>query len=444
MSLRLPHLLLLCVLSTAAPTERLAQPGTVVHHAAGPDRANIAGLRSMPGADIGAKANAAFAAMPASGGTVHVPPGSYEFATTIRMTHAGQHLSCDPGAVLHYTGKGDVLLIDPEGNKGGLALTIDGEGGCLLLGNPQAANGIHLLASGVTAVLGMRIEDFSHGNGIALSGANSIQILRNALLRNQHGIDLVTVPHFAPNGVHVSYNEIADSDWGVYSHNGHVVASRALGNVYRDNVFEGNRLGDIFLGWDAHTVVDGNYFESNGVGIAAGTDWDNVYDIQIAHNNFTTGAYRSEVELGYGFGFSIAENYEEGPAHVGSRSGCAVNAVPGRYGGTTGVTLRNPFLRFSEGAISTHEFCFRGSPTIPAGVLATTHIDGGIKIDGETQITGPLQLGTAQIRASEQPVRAGEHCAPEGTLLISTPKSQPALLYFCTAGRWQTVAFPKQ
>ena len=433
MTRRLAHLLPLSALMLLSlVAARPAQSGD------GPD------LRSLPGADIGAKANAAFAAMPVSGGTVHVPAGSYEFSTTIRLTRAGQHLSCDSGAVLHYTGKGDALLIDPEGNKGGLALTIDGEGGCLLRGNPQAANGIHLMASGVTAVLGMRIEDFSHGNGIALSGANSVQILRNTLLRNQHGIDLVTVPNFAPNGVHVSYNEIADSDWGVFSHNGHVAASRALGNVYRDNVFEGNRTGDIFLGWDAHTIVEGNYFESNGVGVAAGTDWDNVFDIQIARNYFTTGAYRSEVELGYGFGFSIEENYEEGPAHAGSRSGCAANVVPGRYGGTTGVSLRNPFLRFSEGAISTHDFCFRGSPTIPAGVLAPTHIAGGVKIDGETQIAGPLQLGTAQIRASEQAVRAGEPCTPEGTLLIATPKNQPALLYFCTAAHWQPVAFPKQ
>ena len=441
MTQRLLSLFLLFSLGTAAFARPTALP-------AQRDHANPADPRGHAGADIGAHVNAALAAMPASGGTVRIPAGSYDFATTIRLTHAGQHLACDPGAVLHYTGKGDAILVDPVGEKGGLALAIDGEGGCLLRGNRLAANGIHLLASGVTTVLGMRIIDFPQGNGIALSGANSVQILRNAISRTAHGIDLTTVPHYAPNAVHVSFNEISENDWGVYSHNGRVIASRALGNVYRDNVFEANRSGDLFLGWDAHTVVEGNYFESNGVGIAAGTGWDNVFDIQIAHNYFTIG-YRSEVELGYGFGFLIEENYEEGPNRAGASSGCAVNAVPGRYGGTTGVVLRNAFARFSEGAISTHEFCYRGSPSIPAGVLAPNRIAGGIEIEGEARASslhtdGPLVLGNAQIRSTTSSVRSGDGCTPEGTLLIATPAGHPAQLFFCTAAHWQPVTLPRQ
>src|SRR5882724_1122706 len=67
----------------------------------------------MAGSDIGAKVNAAIAAMPASGGTVHIPAGDYSFATTIKLTRPGQHLTCDAGAALHYTGSGDAILLDP-------------------------------------------------------------------------------------------------------------------------------------------------------------------------------------------------------------------------------------------------------------------------------------------------------------------------------------------
>ena len=93
-----------------------------------------------------------------------------------------------------------------------------------------------MLPSNATAVVGMRIFDFPHGNGIQLDGANSVQILRNVISGTAHAIDMVTVPHYAPNAVHVANNEIAGNDWAVYSHNGHVPATRALGNVYRDNV----------------------------------------------------------------------------------------------------------------------------------------------------------------------------------------------------------------
>ena len=138
---------------------------------------------------------------------------------------------------------------------------------------------------------------------------------------------MVTTPHFAPNAVHVTDNEVSSNDWGVYSHDGHVPATRALANVYRDNVLEGNHTGDIFLGWDAHTLVEGNYFESTGVAVAAGAATGNVYDIHIIRNYFTVNGaagYRSEVELGYGFGFFIEGNYEEGRRRrgIGVRREC--------------------------------------------------------------------------------------------------------------------------
>jgi hypothetical protein len=401
------------------------------------------------GADIGAKVNAAIAAMPASGGTVRIPAGDYSFSTTIKLTRAGQHLICDAGAVLRYTGNGDAILVDPSA-AGGVELDIDGQGGCSLLGTAAAQNGIHLLSGNTFSIRGLRISGFSKGNGIALSGANSVQIARNTIGHNQHGIDMVTVPHFAPNAVHVEDNEIADNDWGVYSHDGHVPATRALANVYRDNVLEGNHTGDIFLGWDAHTLVEGNYFESNGVAVAAGAGTGNVYDIHIIRNYFTVNGaagYRSEVELGYGFGFFIEGNYEEGPKGAGSE--CAVNAIPGPHGGTTKVVLHNAFSRVSEGAISAHEFCYKGSPNIPPGVLGETRMAGDVVVDGSVhaktaQLSGPLELSQGALAATDSSIKPNDACSSEGMLLISRPPNQPARLFFCSGFHWQPIVLPRR
>lgn len=382
------------------------------------------------GADIGAKVNAAFSALPESGGTIRIPAGKYDYATTIKLTRTRLHILCDAGAMLHYTGSGDAILVDPRDSS--MEIGIDGEGGCEVIGNPQARNGIELMPSNTSVIRNMHILDFPNGNAIELSGANSVQILSNAISRSKHGIDMVTMPHYAPNAVHVSYNEVADNEWGVYSHDGHVPATRALGNVYRDNVFEGNKLGDLMLGWDAHTVVEGNYFESNGVAIAAGTDGANVFDIHMIRNYFTTNGYRSEIELGYGWNFFIEGNYEEGAA--APQSGCAVNAIPGPHGGTTGVVLQNALSRFSEGATSAHEFCYKNSPAIPPGVLGTTRLYGDLNLN-----YGSLKLDHGVVTSTESPVHTGDGCSPEGTLSIATPAGHPAELFFCSGGHWRSV-----
>ena len=372
---------------------------------------------------------------------MRIPAGSYSYATTIRLTGGGQHLRCDAGAELHYTGSGDAVVV--ESRKGGPYVGIDGEGGCKLLGNDTAQSGIRLMHGNTFVIRGMRIIGFKHGNGISLDGANSVQILSNAIIGNQHGIDMVTVPHFAPNAVHVANNEIFDNDWAVYSHNGHAPATRALGNVYRDNVFEGNHSGDLMLGWDAHTLVEGNYFESTGVAIAAGTAGDKVYDSHVIRNYFTVAGapgYRSEVELGDGSGFVIEGNYEEGVAGAGT--GCAVNVVPGIRGGVSGVILRDAFSRVSEGKMSAHEFCYEGKPEIPPGVLGQMQLAGNVAVNGSVQVSGPLELGQGAVASTASAIKAGEACTSEGMLLISRPANQIARLFFCSGFKWQPVVPP--
>ncbi|MGA9718059.1 MAG: right-handed parallel beta-helix repeat-containing protein, partial [Acidobacteriaceae bacterium] len=402
---------------------------------------------TMSGADIGAKVNAALATIPRSGGTVRIPAGEYNFSTTIKLTHAGQHLVCDPGATLRYSGNSDAILEDPSA-AGGVELDIDGQGGCSLLGTAAAHSGIHLLPGNTFSIRGMRISDFSKGNAIELSGANNVQILSNVIHGNQHGIDMVTVRGYAPNAVHVANNELSNNDWGVYSHNAHVVASRALANVYRDNVLEGNRVGDLFLGWDAHTLVEGNYFESTGVAIAVGTGGDKVYDIHLVRNYFTVAGaagYRSEIELGDGSGFFIEGNYEEGGEGAGT--GCAVNVVPGIRGGASNVLLRNPFSRVSEREISAHEFCYEGTLKIPPGVLGEWRMAGDVSVDGSVQakgaqLSGPLELGQGAVASTDSSIKPNDVCSSEGMLLISRPANQPARLFFCSGFHWQAVVMP--
>ncbi len=391
--------------------------------------------------DMGAKVSAQFAALPLTGGTVRIPAGSYSFATTIKLVGGGEHLQCDAGAELHYTGSGDAIVV--ESRKGGPYVGIDGEGGCKLLGNDSAQSGIRLLHGNTFVIRGMRIVGFKHGNGISLDGANSVQILSNAIIGNQHGIDMVTVPHFAPNAIHVADNEIFNNDWAVYSHNGHAPATRALGNVYRDNVFEGNHVGDLYLAWDAHTVVEGNYFESTGAGVAAGTGGDKVYDIQVVRNYFTVAGapgYRSEIELGYVLGAVIEANYEEGVGGAGT--GCAVNVLAGRAGSASNVVLRNSFSRLSEGKMSQHELCYQGKPEIPPGVLGQTRLAGGLAVDGGVKVSGPLELEQGAVGSTASVIKAGEACTTEGMLLISRPANQTARLYFCSGFKWQPVAPP--
>ena len=164
--------------------------------------------------------------------------------------------------------------------------------------------------------------DFPQGNGIQLDGANSVQIRQQ---RHPRDVNMAstwcTVPHYAPNAVHVANNEIDQNDWAVYSHNGHVprrarlamsIATMCLRKIASAIYFSDGMRTRWWRGiTSSHT----------GVAVAAGAGGDNVFDIHVIRNYFTPAAkpgYRSEVELGYGVGFFIEGNYEEGPKGAGT------------------------------------------------------------------------------------------------------------------------------
>jgi hypothetical protein len=101
----------------------------------------------------------------------------------------------------------------------------------------------------------------------------------------------------------------------------------------------------------------------------------------------------------------------------------------------------------SEGKISAHEFCYKGSPEIPPGILGETRLAGGISIDGDVhaksaRLSGPLDLSQGAVASTDAAIKAGDSCSTEGMLLISRQAKQAARLFFCSGSRWQPVVPP--
>jgi hypothetical protein len=352
----------------------------------------ILNAAQFTGSDIGAKVNNAFASI-TSGGTVTIPPGAYSFATTINFPGAGYHLDCAAGTVLTYTGSTSALsYFNTSGLPTDTEVTgIDGHGGCLLQGTSRTGSGILINPSNMTYVTGMRVENFSMG--INDAGGNGVEIFNNKLQNNHIGVHTITVPGFAPNAVHVHDNEFAGNDWGYLSEDGHVSATRALGNVIRDNVFEGEATGDIFLGWDARLLVEGNYFESCGVGVSVGVGTTNEFSVSVRDNYFSASAcLRSEIELGSGFDFHISGNYEEATdviAHTAS-SGCKVNVL----GGEQFAVGQDVFNRAAEGTVNTpNNLCIGGVATNDIGgqtnIQTSARVGGILTVDKQASHIGP-------------------------------------------------------
>jgi hypothetical protein len=236
---------------------------------------------------------------------------------------------------------------------------------------------------------------------------------------------------------------VIQNGWGVYSENGGFSASHALGNTYLHNVFEENTSGDLWLAWDAQTVVAFNYFESAGVSVSIGNGLDNVYNVRVHNNYFTvSAALRSEIELGYSLEAEIADNFEEGAA--GASSHCRINVTSGPNGSASGTVVLNPFNIHMEGAgtpPTTNDLCSHGTPTNNLG--GTYTIKGAVAVNQNLTVLGNVSLaqgvaaGTALILGSTTSVSVGGACTPEG--FIDAQTTSPAHLYFCSGGFWRQV-----
>jgi hypothetical protein len=129
--------------------------------------ANLGGVLDatmFSGADIGAQINAAYAALPAKGGRIKVPRGSYSFSTAISFSTADKPvwLECEPdGATsLTYTGSATSTTY----NVGAEGITSNthyagGISGCEFNGPDNAAQNAFLEIGGTQGASGFKLEN---------------------------------------------------------------------------------------------------------------------------------------------------------------------------------------------------------------------------------------------------------------------------------------------
>ena len=309
-------------------------------------------LSQLAGSDLGAEVNYAWTHN--IGSTVRIPFGTYKYSTPIVHPGGGHLLQCDAGTTLIFQGAGDAITVangNPSGDQGA---GIDGEGGCQLQGWSGNQNGIHIYFSNNTFVRNMRISNFAAGYGIYDSGGNSVELQTLSVHNNMTGI-YITGSSGAANGVHLSDSEISgNSQWGFVSEDSGCACTNNLANTITSNVFEGNQAGDVFLDWDYGSSVTGNYFESEGPGVAIGTNGNN-WGITVAQNYFTSNSGTGDrITIGYGQYFHIEENAELGA----TSTGCFIDVITGPYGGA--------YYFFGVGTNyvrSQHEWCLHGSGT---------------------------------------------------------------------------------
>lgn len=137
------------------------------------------------GADIGAQINAAYAALPSTGGVITVQPGNYSFNTEIAINTANKPalIECAPAqaTTLTYTGSATSTVINVSGNANqhlyGYGISncafvgpgtpgTEGVTAAIELGGASGAEGVHLS--------GVRIKHF--GNGLYI-GSNTWEVL---------------------------------------------------------------------------------------------------------------------------------------------------------------------------------------------------------------------------------------------------------------------------
>lgn len=145
---------------------------------------------------------------------------------------------------------------------------------------------------------------------------------------------------------------VSNSTWGIISEDS-FCCTQNLGNVYANNLFEGNASGDLYLDWEYGTTVSGNYFESSGVNVEIGNG-QNTWGVNVNHNYFTaSSAVQSNITIRYGSNFNIEENAVIGD----TASGCFANALVNQWGP---LNIRGVGTNYTP---SENEWCANGVKT---------------------------------------------------------------------------------
>lgn len=124
----------------------------------------IEGVDTFPGADIGAKINAALAGCPAAGCRIELPAGGYSFSTSIVINKPVWIVGAGAVATrLRYTGAGDAVVVEAGGALPFLAGGLRGLG---LVGTAAARAGVHQVDT-----VGFSYQDIAVGGFAGADGA---------------------------------------------------------------------------------------------------------------------------------------------------------------------------------------------------------------------------------------------------------------------------------
>lgn len=328
------------------------------------------GVENVAAYAVGSDLSAQFAsALTACGGAgtiaggqceMFLPAGTYTAASTIHIPLYGSgeiRMTCDPGAVINYTGSGDAIVTDAVGFANARTVIEN----CRINGNPNAISGIHTYPTNMITIRNNQINGFTNGDGILVEGSNVMNVEENVITNNKYGIEFVTtycVPigsgatsvcglneinkpgfiSYAANAIHSRGNHYEGNQWGWYSDQETKGGEVGLNNESDGDTFEGNSIGGIYAEAENALSIHNGYFEAQQHFIVLGNpaSFDGyVLAPTIFANHFTgngnasTPAY--DIELNFTTDATIFGNSE----FQGTHSDCMIKLGIGYENSTT-------------------------------------------------------------------------------------------------------------
>lgn len=211
-------------LTCSAPTET---PWTEDIDGGGFDLSNVSTITASsvgavlyadqyPGADIGAKINAAYADLPEQGGTIKVPTGAYSFSTPIVMETEDKFatIECDAGTKLAYTGSGSAITIDTLG----LDNSEYGIDGCTLRGPDRTGSTVGVYLGGTYGAAGAKIQNTvisDFGTGLTWGDHTYMFTISHSQLQN-NGTNLLAAVSTNDSGENIQITDSTISNWEGY------------------------------------------------------------------------------------------------------------------------------------------------------------------------------------------------------------------------------------
>jgi len=234
---------------------------------------------STASADNSAAIQAALDAAALLGTRIHIPPGTYSYASTL-VTKGNNNGFSGPGK-LNYTGNGYALVL------GNASYTTEvptlfrrvGLDGISITGTPDALGGVRVFAGSYCAINRGSITGFTSGPGILFDDQTWINSVRDSVVSTcKMGIQIKPDPMGAVNAITIDGGEIgANCDWGVVigglEQTTQPARSRTTGVVIHACTIEGAKVGGIWVVDAVGVDIHGCYFESTtGVDIQLGND----------------------------------------------------------------------------------------------------------------------------------------------------------------------------